>query len=238
MEENIEITENYSYDVLDKTPRWLIRWGIIAVGVTIAALLCIAAIIPYYETIRFPVMIGQEEQGYVIAPVSGSVTQNKLLHRTEVNRGDTLLVIAVPGLPDTYITAQTTGYVFYLNNEVFNISNVGKGDTLLKIAPPLREEDGVMAVGFLAEKKPGLKMAAAKVAHIKLALNDGSVIRLERNAMKISDLPDAPAGHIVTIMLDSSSLSQVSGHQQLYERMPADVTVTLKGKSMLKWIFD
>jgi hypothetical protein len=125
------------------------------------------------------------------------------------------------------------GYIFYMNNNVFNITNVGKGDTLLKISPPLPKEDGVMAVGFLAEKTP-----AAKVSHIKLALHEGNVITIDRKAVKISDLSDAPGGHIVSVTLDSSSLNQLSGQSKMYQRMPAEVTVTLKGKSMLRWIFD
>lgn len=238
MEDNIEIKDNHSYDVLDKTPRWLMRWGVISVCLTISALLCISAIVPYYEAIRFPVTIGNKTPVYVISPLDGNVVRNNLMSRTTVTKGDTLLAISAPGESDSYITAPETGYVFYLDSNVFNITHTGKGDTLFRIVSGLDRKGTAVAFGFLDDKTPGLKLTGNKNPQIRLAANGSNAVTIKNNTVNISELPDAPQGRIVTIHLDSSALKELSADQKIYNGMPANVTITLRGKSVLRWIFD
>lgn len=214
MEEAIEIKDNHTYDVIDKTPPWLMRWGIITVFVTIAGLLGIAAVVPYYETVSIPVTIGSAN--YVVAPLSGKVTANRLINREQVRAGDTLLITAQGS-----IIAPATGYIAYLNNAAFRINDMQKGDTLLKIMPKLGAH--AIAMGFLKQSVP-------TIASAKLVLNE-DINTISPDSIHIAALTDAPEGRVVSVMLNSIALKKI------YGGMKGELRVSGKGESILRWIF-
>src|SRR5690242_11587501 len=105
MEEEIEIRDNFNQDILDRAPGWLMNWGVIVVTLGIISLVTLAAIIPYNQTIRFTVTLGNEAATYVVAPLSGTILVNKLAAKPTVNKDDTLLVMSTAGPSMSYVIA-------------------------------------------------------------------------------------------------------------------------------------
>lgn len=239
MEENIEIKDGASYEVLDRTPKWLMRWGVMSVCLTLFVLLGLVAIVPYHRRVNVPVRISGRSPGWVIAPVTGKVVSNRLKGREQVSNGDTILVLSVPEQAGfTYITAAETGYIYYVNNALFDITNVVKNDTLLKILPVLNDQDSLIALGIADEKMYKLLATVDKRPEVKLSTPDGKNIIIKTGTLHLSEIPNAINGHVLTIGVNGNDLKQLSPNGRIYQGMESKATITIKSGSMLTYMLN
>ncbi|THU40954.1 hypothetical protein FAM09_02225 [Niastella caeni] len=234
---DIEIRDNFTNDALDKTPTWLMKWGVIAISIGITALLGLAAIIPYNQTTSFPVTVGNDQATYIVSNASGRVLVNNLTGAQKVNKGDTLLVISTPEQPDTYTISSITGFPVYSNKQVYNATQVETGDTLMKIIPIINPLGKIMAAGYINEQLPRNLLHSEQVS-IRLAEATGNRVAVKGRLQYASAIPEAGKGYMVIITPDSNSLKELAKQVPLYHGMKAEASVILKQRSILQWIFD
>ncbi|OQP63424.1 hypothetical protein A3860_24070 [Niastella vici] len=237
MEQEIEIKDSFNHDALDKTPTWIMKWGVLTVLLAIIALLCLAAIIPYDQTISFPVTIGNDKATYVTADASGNVEVNKLTGAQQVKKGDTLLVVSAPEQLKRYVISPCTGYTIHSNNQLFNTNQVKAGDTLATILPIIDPLFKVTAVGYYNGQLPQNLLHSAKV-FIKLPETTGNNFAAESRILYASLIAEAGKGHMVMLTPESNSLKKLAELAPLYHGMKATATVIQKQRSILQWIFD
>ena len=237
MEEEIELRDNFNQDTLDKTPGWLMKWGVIAVALAIIALLSLAAVIPYDQTIRFPITFGNEAPTYVISPQGGTLLVNRLAQKPTVHKGDTLLVISTPAEINSYVLAPATGVTVYTNHAVLNANQVTAGDTLVKILPIINTLKKVTAVGYYDKPIPEDKLQTSQVV-IKIAEPSGNTVTVKSNILYASVISEAGKGHMVVIEPDSNSISQLNTRAPVYHGLQVAAVITLKKRSIIQWIFD
>jgi hypothetical protein len=233
-ETDIEIRDSFTNDALDKTPTWLMKWGVISISIAITALLGLAAIIPYHQTVSFPVTLGNDHVTNIISHVSGRVTVNNLIEAQKVNRGDTLLVISIPEQPDTYIISSGSGFPIYSNKQMFNATQVEAGDTLVKILPIINPLNKVMAVGYFNGQLP----RNPERVSIKLEEAAGNTVAVKGRIQYVSVVREPEKGHMVMITADRNSLQELARQAYLYHGMKAEATVIVKQRTILQWIFE
>jgi hypothetical protein len=167
------------------------------------------------------------------------VVSNQLKGREQVNSGDTILVLSVVGQPGyTYITAPETGYIYYVNNSLFEITNVTKNDTLLKVLPVLNNQDSLIVLGIADEKMYRLLATSNKRPEVKLSTPDGKSIIIETGILRLSEIPNAENGHVVTIGVNNKDLKKVSPNGNIYQGMESNATITVKRGSILRYMLN
>ena len=232
-ETDIEIRDSFTNDALDKTPTWLMKWGVISISIALTALLGLAAIIPYNQTVSFPVTMGTDQVTNIISPVSGRVAVNNLANAQKVNKGDTLLVVSTPGQPDTYIISSGSGFPVYSNKQIFNASQVETGDTLVKILPIINPLNKVMAVGYFNGQLPRTS------ERVSIKLEDAeNTVAVKARLQYVSIVREPEKGHLIMMAADSNSLRELAGQASLYQGMKAIATVIVKKRTILQWIFE
>jgi hypothetical protein len=237
MEKEIEIKDSFNHDALDKTPTWIMKWGVITVLLAIIALLCLAAVIPYNQTISFPITIGNDKASHVVSTASGHVVVNNLTRAQQVKKGDTLLVASIQEQPDMYVISPCTGYTLHSNNELFNTNQVKAGDTLVIILPAVDPLNKVTAMGYYNGQISQNLLHAAQVS-IKLAESTGNTFTVKGSILYAALIPEAGKGHLVMIAPDRNNLKQLAAEVPLYHGMKATATVIIKQQTILQWIFD
>lgn len=237
MEEEIEIRDNFNQDVLDRTPGWLMKWGVLAVTLGMAALLGLAAVIPYNQTIRLTVTLGNEAPVIVVAQQSGTVLINNVSKKPTVKEGDTLLVISAPERSISFLIAPCTGYTVYPNSGVFNAGSFAAGDTIVKIFPNINTGEKVTAVGYSAEPIPQNRLQASRVV-IKIAKAPAHAMTVNSSIKYASLIPEPGKGYLVVVEPDSTGLGEVSAGMPVYHNLQAEAAITLKKQSVIQWIFD
>ena len=210
------------------------KWGVISISIAITALLGLAAIIPYNQTVSFPIIIGNEHVTNIISHVSGRVAVNHLANAQRINKGDTLLVVLTPGQPDTYIISSISGFPIYSNKQVFNATQVETGDTLVKILPIIDPLNKVMAFGYFNGPFP----RNPERVSIKLEEATGNTVAIKARIQYVSVVREPEKGHMIMIAADSNSLRALAGQTSLYQGMKAVTTVIVKQRTILQWIFE
>lgn len=234
MEEEIEIRDNFNQDILDRAPGWLMNWGVIVVILGIISLVTLAAIIPYNQTIRFTVTLGNEAATYVVAPLSGTILVNKLAAKPTVNKGDTLLVMSTAGPSMSYVIAGCSGFTVYPNKSVINASRVTAGDTLIKILPIINTKKKVTAVGYYDQLIPQDRLQTS-ASTINITTATGKTMAIKSRIIYTSLVPEEGKGYTVVIEPDSINITRLA---PVYHGMQATAAITLKKRSVIQWILD
>lgn len=237
MEEEIEIRENFTPDILDRSPGWLMNWGVIAVTLGIISLLTLAAIIPYDRTIRFPVILGNEVPTYLISPKDGTILFNNLAGKTTLKKGDTLLVIATPDQLVSYIIAPCTGFTVYPDKTMINATTVTAGDTLVKILPLINTKNKVTAIGYHDELIPQ-DLVEKSLVTINIKEASGHTTGIKSLITYASLIPEQGKGYLVVIKSDSTGIDQPGFQTPVYHSMQAEAAIILKRRSIINWIFN
>lgn len=234
---DIEIKDNFNHDALDKTPTWIMKWGVITVLLAIIVLLCLAAVIPHNQTISFPVTIGNDNATYIVSDASGQVVVNNLTGAQKVKKGDTLLVASIQEQSNMYVISPSTGYTVHSNNHIFNTNQVKAGDTLVVILPIINPLNKVTAVGYYNGQIPQNLLHAGQ-AYIKLPETTGNTFAVKSRILYASLIAEAGKGQMLIFTPDSNSLKKLADKEPLYHGMKAVATIVLKQRTILQWIFD
>lgn len=237
MEEEIEIRDNLNYDTLDKTPGWLMKWGVTAVILTMLTLLCLAAVIPYNQVIQFPVTVGNQVPFYVLATDSGQVTLNRLAETATVHKGDTLITISTPEQQPHYIIAPCTGFTVYPDNSILQATHISSGDTLVKIFPAIEPEQKIIATGYYPGPIPEMKPAPAGTV-IKVNDASGRPLSIKSRLLYTSLIPVEGDSRLVILEPDSTSINNLSAQTPLYHGLKGSAVITVKKRSLIQWIFE
>lgn len=221
-------------DVLDKTPNWFMRWGIISVCISVGALFLMAFLIPYRITQDIAVTITPEGSSFIVAPENGKFIHDPLPEKDFIHAGDTLAIIETGRNNPTSITAPRDGYIEFPGKKDIGMQQVKANDTLFIIRPVINSDELITAIAFIDAADYSPKLKENIPAQLSFRFPDGNVRHFEGKVSYLSTIPKTEKQYIATIVFRSNA-----GNSEIrfYSGMPGNATLELSNKSILYWIF-